>query len=360
MYIKVDRNVLLTPISKIVNITEKKSLMPILSNILIEFQKDKTVIYSTDLEVSAIGYTISASGEEQKIVVHGRKFLDILKELDNDPIELETSENSVTMKQKETKIVLGLQDPEEFPEVKKIKGFEEFVIEGGTLLEMMEKVSFAISMDETRYILTGMHMKGAEGIITMVGTDGYRMAQVQKEVRGLRGFKGITIPRRSIGELERVISEGDMINIAIGEKHVQFSTENMVVISRIIEGNFPDYENAVPINENIVTIDKDQFLKGLRKVSTIIGRSEPVKITIGPGVMEMEAISDIGQARELINVDYTGQRIELNFNGKFISDVITHIEGDKIVMKAPAAYGAVLYEGTIDEKYQNIVMPIRV
>jgi DNA polymerase III subunit beta len=360
MNLIIDKNLMLTPISKLVNITEKRSLMPVLSNILIEFG-DKTMIYSTDLEVSAIAHIDNlVVSEKRQILIHGKRFLEILREMDNGDVEFRIEDNSLTIKQKHTEIVLGLQDPEEFPEVKEIKGYEEFILDGRTLVEMIEKVSFAVSVDETRFILTGMYLKGLEGKIVVVGTDGFRMAQYQKEIPGLKGFKGITIPKRSIQEVVRVVGDDDKVMLNIDEKHVQFSTEGVKVVSRIIEGNFPDYENVIPVNTNVLCVQKDLLLKGLKKVSTIIGRNEPVKMILAEGQMELEAVSDIGHAKEILAVEYTGENISLNFNVKFVVDVVSHIEEEEILIKAPSTYGAVLFEGKDGEYYKNIVMPIRV
>jgi len=360
MNLIVDKNLLLAPISKLVNITEKRSLMPVLSNILIDFG-ERTMIYSTDLEVSAIAHidNLKIDGEKQ-VLIHGRKFVEIMREMDSGDVEFKIEDNSLRIKQKQTEIVLSLQDPEEFPEVKEISGYEEFVLEGRTLLEMIEKVSFAVSVDETRFILTGMYLKGLEDRIVVVGTDGFRMAQYQKEVKGLKGFKGITIPKRSILEVVRVVGDEDKVAVNIDEKHVQFSTEGVKVVSRIIEGNFPDYENVIPVNSNVATVQKDLLLKGLKKVSTIIGRSEPVKMILSQGQMELEAVSDIGHAKEILGVEYTGENVGLNFNVKFILDVVSHIEEEEIIIKVPSSYGAVLFEGKDSEYYKNIVMPIRV
>jgi len=361
MNIIVDKNSILGPISKLVGITEKRSLMPILSNILIEFGKIQTTVYSTDLELSAIGIIDYKSPEERKIVIHGRKFLEILREMDTGEITLLIEENALTIKQKQTEIVLSLQDPDEFPEVKKINGNEEIIIDGSTLLEMIEKVSFAISVDETRYVLTGMHIRGMEGGLVVVGTDGFRMAFYQKQIEGMKDFKGITIPKRSLAEIERIIDEGEKVIMTIDDKHVQISTKNIVVVSRVIEGSFPDYENVIPqTNDNIISLEKDIFIRGLKKVSSIIGRSEPIKMSLVKGKLEMEAESDIGRAKEIIDIDYGGETISMNFNVRFVMDVVSHIEGNTVIMSAPATYGAVLFKEENNNYYKNIVMPIRI
>jgi DNA polymerase III subunit beta len=361
MNIVVDKNSILLPVSKLVGITEKRSLMPILSNILIDFEKSHTTVYSTDLELSAIGFIEYKAPEEKKIVIHGRKFLEILREMDSGEIMLQIEENVLAIKQKQTEIVLSLQDPEEFPEVKKIVGNDELVIDGATFLEMIEKVSFAISVDETRYILTGMYICGKDGSMVVVGTDGFRMAFCQKQIEGIKSFKGITIPKRSLTELERIVDEGEKVIMTIDEKHVQISTKNIVVVSRVIEGSFPDYENVIPqTNDNSVRLEKESFIRGLKKVSSIIGRSEPIKMILSNGKLEMEAESDIGRAKEIIDIDYNGENITMNFNVRFVMDVVSHMEGNTVIMSAPTTYGAVLFKEENNDFYKNIVMPIRI
>jgi DNA polymerase-3 subunit beta len=361
MKIIIDKNTILQPISRVVNITEKRSLMPILSNILIHFKKEGTTVYSTDLEVSAITNIDCSTESEKKIVVHGRKFLEILKELDSGDIAINIDENIMSIKQKKTEITLSLQDPEEFPEIKEIEVKEEFIIKGKQLIEMIEKVGFAVSVDETRYILTGMFMKGIEGEMVVVGTDGFRMALYQKKMKEIKGFQGITIPKRSISEIEKVIDDEDEVKISIDEKHVQFSTNKIRIISRIIEGSFPDYENVLPSdNTNIATVLRDDLLKGLKKVSSIIGRSEPVKVSFEDKSMIIEAESDIGRAKEIIDIQYMGEETNMNFNVRFLLDVVTHVFGETLTISAPKTYGAVLFKGEDGEEYKNIVMPIRI
>jgi DNA polymerase III subunit beta len=361
MNIVIEKNLLLAPLTKLVSITEHRSIMPILSNILISFGKEQIDTFSTDLELSAICHVDYLGDSEKKIVVHGRKFLEILKEMDSGTIELDIQDTLLTIRQRQTEFVLSLQDPEEFPEVREITGAEEFTLSGASFLQMLDKVDFAISSDETRYVLTGMYVVGTERMVSVVGTDGFRMALFQQDMENMKGFRGTIIPKKSIIEIGKMIVDGDQIKVVIGEKHIQFSTGSVTVISRLLEGSFPDYENVIPKNNaNVLTIEKSRFIKGLRKVSTIVSRSEPIKVTLADNAMEVETESDIGRAKETVEAQYSGERLTMNFNIKFLMDVANHIEGETIVIKAPSTYGAVLFEGEGKEQYKNIVMPIRV
>jgi DNA polymerase-3 subunit beta len=195
----------------------------------------------------------------------------------------------------------------------------------------------------------------------VVGTDGFRMAFYQKQIEGMKSFKGITIPKRSLSEMERIIDEGEKVIMTIEEKHVQINTKNIVVVSRVIEGNFPDYENVMPqTNDNVIRLEKDSFIRGLKKVSSIIGRSEPIKMSFTKGKLEIEAESDIGRAKEVIDIDYSGENTTMNFNVRFVMDVVSHIEGNTVIMSVPTTYGAVLFKEENNDFYKNIVMPIRI
>ena len=361
MRITIEKNLLLASLTKLVNITERRSIMPILSNILISFMKQNIDVFSTDLELSAISRVEYSGDLEKKIVVHGRKFLEILREMESEAIELDIQDNTMILRQKQTEFVLSLQDPEEFPEIKEIEAKEEFVIKGKQLIEMIEKVGFAVSVDETRYILTGMFMKGIAGEIIVVGTDGFRMALYQKKMTDIKGFQGITIPKRSVSEIEKVIDDEDEVKISIDEKHVQLSTNKIKIVSRIIEGSFPDYENVLPAeNTNVATVQREGLLKGLKKVASVIGRSEPVRVSFENKSMIIEAESDIGRARETIDIEYIGEKVNMNFNVRFLLDVVAHTPGEILTISAPKTYGAVLFKGEDGEEYKNIVMPIRI
>jgi len=360
MNIILDKNMFFPPITKLVGITEKKTIMPILSNLLIEFANDNTKIYSTDLELSAIGKIDFQSAEEKKIIIHGKKLQDILKEMDNDKIEIDIKENVLTIRQKFSEFTFSLQDPEEFPEIKEIKEGETLSIKGKTFLDMINKVSFAISNDETRFILTGMFLRCKNGKIIMVGTDGYRMALCEQEIDGLKDINGVIIPKRSVVEIERIFDEEDEIIVTIGEKNIQFSNKDITLISRTLEGSYPDYENVIPEgNTNIVFVKREEFFKGLKKVSTILGKSEPIKINLTKNRMEIDAESDVGRAKEIIEAEYEGEDMIINFNVRFVVDVVSHIESNRMILKAPKTYGAILFEGEEGINYKNIIMPIR-
>jgi DNA polymerase III subunit beta len=328
--------------------------------VLMVMEKGRCSFFSTDLEISAIAYIDLPTDFDKKMVVHGRKLLEILREMDPGDIEIEMDQNQLVIRQGRTEFVLSLQDPEDFPEVKEVKGKEEFIIEAPKLLDTIDRVAFAVSADEARYVLTGMFLEGKGKRLHAVGTDGFRMALHVQEIENLNDFKGVIVPKRSLTEAQKIFDGEGSVTISIDEKHIQFKTERFVLISRLIEGNFPDYEHVLPNNKSIATVAKDPLLRGLKKVSAILGRSEPVRVSLSKDRAEIEAESDVGRAKEILEINYDGEEVAMNFNVRFLLDVTQHIRGESLSIGVPSGYGAVLIEPKEESDYKNIVMPIRV
>ncbi|HPC78363.1 MAG TPA: DNA polymerase III subunit beta, partial [bacterium] len=303
MNIVIKKNLFFEPVSKLSPISERKSTMPLLANILISFGRDRTTMFASDLDINAIAYVDYTVEEECKVLINGRRFYEILKEMSQDDIELDIQENTLKIKQKKTEYVIGLQDPNDFPEPIEVNEDNEVVIDGGTLLEIIDKVGFAISEDETRYNLMGIYLEGKDNMINAVGTDGFRMAVLSREVEGIQDFKGIIIPEKTFNDLDRVLKESDKVRLSIDDTNVRFSTERLSLISKLIEGTFPDFRNIIPENNpNIAVIERETFLKSLKKVSAIINKLEPVNMSLYNNLMELNAESDIGSAKEVIEI----------------------------------------------------------
>lgn len=363
MNIIIEKAVILQTISKLVNLTERRSLMPVLSNILMEFSEEGTKMYSTDLELSAKGCIEYKTDENKRILMHGKRFQAILKELDDGPIKLIIKDNVMDIRQKKSRFTMGLVDPEDFPDIRFLDKDKGFCIKGKTLLSMIDKVGFAISTDITRSTLTGMFMKGLKDKVVVVGTDSFRMSIYQKGVPNIEGFDRVIIPKRTLIELQNMVDEEDDVNIVVEDRDIQFDTGKITLVSRILEGGYPEFERAIPKNNpNIAIIEKERFIKGLRKVSSILERSDSIRI-IFDGTekrMDLKGESDIGTAEDTITeIDYTGKDLMYHFNIRYVMEVITRMDGDKVVIKLPNTEDAVLFEEEGLNDYKNIIMPIR-
>ncbi|MCX7965719.1 MAG: DNA polymerase III subunit beta [Syntrophorhabdaceae bacterium] len=360
MYITVRKNILYEPVTKLAPISEKRSTMPILSNLFISFGKDKSFIYANDLDIMAVAYIDFYVDEDIRMLINGRRFYEILREMNDDDIEMELIENTLKIKQKRTEYLLSIQDPNDFPDLTDIEESHEVKLDGEILLELIDKVSFATSEDETRYLLTGMYLEGKDNKVTAVGTDGFRMALLTRETEGTFDFEGIIIPKKTLQELKRIIDEKDKVSLYIGENNIKFSTGRIMLISKLLEGKFPDFKNVLPEkNSNIGTIDKKLFQKGLKKISAIVDKYELVNLSMYNNIMELKAESDIGSAKELIEIEFEGKDISMNFNINYLMEMATHTDQDMIVIKAPDKPGATIFMGKDDDTYKNVIMPVK-
>lgn len=357
--ITVDRNKIYDPLSLVVGITEKKSLMPQLSNARIHFGK-KSYIQTTDLDISATAYIDLEVDEERSIVVNARKLFDVLREFEKGEMKLSIGDRSLIISQGSSEVNLALYDEEEFPEIKGVSSDVEFEISTRDLCESLESVAFAIGTDESRYVLTGVYMKGEEKTLSFVATDGYRMALKKMKMEDLPLFSGFVIPSKMVRELLRIFDEDDRIKIQIGKTVCGFSTDKIEITSRVIEGNYPDYESAIPRhNKLVVKVERDSLHKALRKVSSIVSKNEPFLLRLAHNSLEIISQSDLESVRVFLDVAYDGEKKEIHLNGKFLIDAVSHTKGEFLTLKLPGEYGAILIEGEKDD-YLNVIMPIRV
>lgn len=360
MNIIVKKNILYEPVTKIAPISEKRSSMPILSNLFLSFGREKSFVYANDLDIIAVAYMDFLVEDELNILINGRRFYEILREMNDEDIEIELMENTLKIKQKNTEYLLSIQDPNDFPDMTHVEEKNEVKLDGDIFLELINKVSFATSEDETRYILTGMYLEGRDNSVIAVGTDGFRMALLTRETEGNYDFKGIVIPQKTLQELKRIIDEKDKVSLFIEENNIKFSTGKVMLISKLLEGKFPDFKNVLPEkNNNIALVDKKLFLKGLKKISAIVDKYELVNLSIYNNIMELKAESDIGSAKELIEIQYDGKDISMNFNINYLMEMATHTDPDTLVIKAPEKPGATIFMGKDDESYKNVIMPVK-
>ncbi len=358
--IVIDKNAILEPLSLVVGITEKKSLMPYLSNVHIRFG-ERPYIYSTDLDISAVAFLEHRSGTEHSIVVNGRKLYQLLRELDKGDLLLLSEGSNLVIRQGKTEYSLTLYEPEEFPEIPSFSGDMRFTISSDSLIELLDSVSFAIGTDESRYILTGVFFKVEPGRLTVVATDGYRMALRRRNMEELDQSQTFILPAKTVRELERVLKETEEVVIEVGKTLAEFKTKRFSIISRLLEGQYPDYESAIPKRtKGPVKVEREALYRGLRRVSAIMSKNEPLLLKVSNMSLEISSESETGRAKESIDVSYDGEETELHLNGKFLMEAISHTKGDLLNIKLPEDQGPILIEETENEEYLNVIMPIRV
>ncbi len=369
MKITVQREELHRKLSDIQNIVEKKNTMPILNHFLLTAEKAGSYITATDLETALKEPIALEVLEEGKVCIPAKKLFEIVREMDGE-ITIEATEKQwVRVKAGKSVFRLAGLSDEEFPVWPSITASgdtEEVQIESGLLREIVEKTLYAAGESDTRYVLNGLlfHLK-QDGRLTVVGTDGHRLALSHKTIPvSLQEEKKLIVSRKSISELRRFLGDAATpVRIIMGKSHLLFSLESVEFLSRLIEGTYPNYEQVLPAgNAKIATLEKDALMKALRRVSIMSKeRSSAVKVEVDGSNMVVSASNpDIGEAKDEIVMTYTGDAMALAFNARYLLDALSAMENEKVVLKMNEPLSPVLLLEENKDDYKCVVMPMRV
>ena len=362
MKIKISKQDLLKGIQTVQNVISSRTTLPILSNILIETQKNKIKITATDLD-TAISCPVPATiQDEGAITVPSKRFGDIIKELPEQDITVSARKNNmVTIDCKKTFFkVMGLPK-EEFPKLPTIKDKDTLTIEQSVLSNMLNMTSFAMSHDETRYILNGVLFDIKESKLKMVATDGRRLALIEKDL----GFpkqlqKSVIVPVKTVQELIKTLKDEGEVKIFFDNNQISFDIDKTLIISRLIEGEFPQYEQVIPKEcREKVKLDRTSFLAAARRASILTNQdSQAIKIDLFKNRMIVSKNTpDIGEAREELGVEYKGDEISIGFNPSYLIDVLKNIDLDNIgfELTAPDKPGVI----RTPDNFVYVVLPMQ-
>jgi DNA polymerase-3 subunit beta len=257
--------------------------------------------------------------------------------------------------------------PEEYPKLPKEEAAPMVSVPGTTLLEMIKKTAFAISTDETRYVLNGIYFEPRDaGRIRMVATDGHRLALIERSLEGDFKLKGGTIiPRKGLFELRRVLDEAPEAECQLGfaENSCIFKKMGVTMIMRLIDGQFPEYQRVIPKQgEKQVTLGRTRFLEALRRIALLSAeKSYAVKLTISERQLRIAAQNpDLGEAKDDIEVDYKGPQLTIGFNARYIMDVLSAMESEEVQMELGDEHSPGVFHAPGDRNYLAVVMPMRV
>ena len=367
MKVKVDRNELLKKLSDIQNIVEKRNTMPVLNNFLLQAENGGCTITATDLE-TALKEPINMSVlEEGKVCIPAKKLFEIVREMDGE-IVLESADNQwVKAKCGKSHFRLAGISPDEYPVWPAISPAESRTIEidTSTLLDAIEKTLYAAGESDTRYVLNGLlfHLK-TDKILNVVGTDGHRLALSTKVIsESLQEEMKLILSRKSVSELRRFLDgEPRQAILTIGRNHILFTVGGIQFLTRLIEGTYPNYEQVLPADNNkSIGVGRDAFSRSLRIVSILSKeRSSAVKVEINPDSMVISTSNpDLGDAKDEIPVNYTGESMVFAFNARYLLDVLGVMESATVILKInePLSPTILMEEGKDD--YKCVVMPMR-
>jgi DNA polymerase-3 subunit beta len=350
-------------------IVERKNTIPILANVLLEGSGNEVTLLATDLEVALRSRCEAAVSKAGSVTLPAKKLYEVVRALPEGDVNIETDKggNSVKVSGGQFSSKMPTLPREDFPSLPEAGGGVKATIDGKSLAQMVSKTQFAITGEDTRFYLNGAQFVLRPEDMTFVATDGHRLALMNVKHNGAKGddIKAI-LPRKTLAELGRLLAEGNNnVNYERGENHLFFEIGPRLLISRMIDGQFPAYERVVPKgNDKRVEFERDRLTQAVRRVSILSNeRSRAVKMMLDKGKVEVTSSSpEFGEAREPIPVDYSGPALTICFNAQYVLDFLGVVETDVVALelKDEVSQAVMKPVGADGYDYTYVIMPMRV
>ena len=367
----VKRDILLKSLNFVQGVVEKKNTLPILSNVLIQLKDNKLSIVATDLDI--IFYD---EINEVKILKEGSTttsaaiLYDILRKISSDS-ELNfdlKSENKLSLKSDNSDFNLLCLPTDNFPSFADEFEGHEISLDNNRFLKLLNKTKIAISNDDTRHYLNGIFLHLTEGhgrnFLTGVATDSHRLSSSSLEIENAENFSSLILPRKTVFQLCTLLAEtNEKMLMQTSENKVKFTLGKMQLISKVIDGKFPDYKKVVPTkNEKSLIVPSKDFISSIERVASVsLDRKEGVKLVINKENIQLSVNSaNSGEGNEVIKANFNSDNLSISFNSKYLIDIASEIEDKNLKMNLKDSVSPVLIEDSSDKNSYYVIMPMKI
>ncbi len=363
MKISVSKEKLLEGLQTVQNVVSTRTTLPILSNVLLQADNGKLRLTTTDLDVGVSGSVDAQIEKPGATTLPARRLATIVRELPASEIQIEIdSKNVASIRCGQSFFKINGLPEEEFPPLPQFAGAKEFKIPQKELRDALKKTAYAISTDETRYVLNGILFSFKENKLTMVATDGRRLALVDLEMEFPRSDEAeIIVPTKCVTELGRLMGgEGD-VKMSVGENQVAFDINGTLLVSKLIEGNYPNYRQVIPGEaKERITLEREQFHNAVHRVSLLASeKSNSVKLVFTKNNIEIAANTpDVGEARESLAVNYKGKDFSIAFNPEFLMAPLKNLPNDEVFLDLIDEMSPGVIK--IQSPFLYVLMPMRI
>lgn len=372
MRLHIERGEFLRALGHVTSVVERRTTIPILSNVLLVATGDSLQFKSTDLEREVSEAVPARVAQQGALTVPAHTLHDIVRKLDGGAeVELKRDgeKERLTLASGHSRFSLQTLSADDFPDLAVGEMANEFSIGADDLKRLIEKTRFAISTEETRYYLNGVYFHTAQtgktATLRAVATDGHRLAQVELErPEGAAGMPGVIIPRKTVHELHRLLEDtSSKVRVGVGPTKVRFEIGSVTLTSKLIDGTFPDYGRVIPqSNDKVLTVSNAQFTGAVDRVSTIASeRGRAVKLNISADKLILSVNNpEGGSATEELPVEYGASPLEIGFNARYLLDIAGELEGDEARFFLNDAGSPTMVRDASDEHALYVLMPMRV
>ena len=366
MNIKIDRELLINPLGNVSGIVEKRHALPILSNLLLENQQGNLKFTATDLEMQISTHIKTKLSEDFQITISARKLFDITRALpEKSNIDIEIEETKVTVKAKKSRFNLQTLPAKDYPVMKKDENETiELKLSQKIFKQLLKQVDFAMAQQDIRYYLNGLLIEIKEKNINIVGTDGHRLSFTSTTLKESSKNIQVIVPRKTIVELVKLLSDtDDPINIGFTNNQVNFKFNDIDLITKVIDGKFPDYSRVIPEGHtNIFNIDRESLLDAMLRASILSNdKYRGIRMVVEENNLKLISNnSEHEEAEEELEIVYKGEKIDIGFNVTYLIDVLTNIQSSQLSIAFSDSSSSCLVTIPKNKEYKYVVMPMRI
>lgn len=363
MKFSVTKEKLLECLQQVQNVVSTRTTLPILSNVLLQTNGSEVRLTTTDLDVGVRGSFEAAIEKEGATTLPARRLFTIIRELPSSEIQFDVDgKNAASIRSGQSFFkILGLPE-EEFPPLPKFDDSKVVTIRQKDLRDGLRKTSYAISTDETRYVLNGVLFSFKDNKLTLVATDGRRLAMLDIDLEFPRSHEAdIIVPTKAVTELQRLLTDDGDVRVSVGGSQIAFDLNNTLLVSKLIEGNYPNYRQVIPGEmKERVTLERETFLNSLRRVSLLASdKSNSIKLNFSKNNIDITANTpEIGEAKESLPVAYKGREFSIAFNPEFLMAPLRNLGEDEIFLDLIDEMSPGVIK--IQSPFLYVLMPMRI
>jgi DNA polymerase III subunit beta len=363
MKFSVTKEKLLECLQQVQNVVSTRTTLPILSNVLLQTNGSEIRLTTTDLDVGVRGSFEAQIEKEGATTLPARRLFTIIRELPSSEIQFDIDgKNAASIRSGQSFFkILGLPE-EEFPPLPKFDDSKIVTIRQKDLRDGLRKTSYAISTDETRYVLNGVLFSFKDNKLTLVATDGRRLAMLDIDLEFPRSHEAdIIVPTKAVTELQRLLTDEGDVRVSVGSGQIAFDLNNTLLVSKLIEGNYPNYRQVIPGEmKERVTLERETFLNSLRRVSLLASdKSNSIKLNFSKNNIDITANTpEVGEAKESLPVAYKGREFSIAFNPEFLMAPLRNLAEDEIFLDLIDEMSPGVIK--IQSPFLYVLMPMRI